>query len=261
MMKAPNYAKSKKALKLINDLADDSKNIWIIHYSCESFYETIEGKSPRIASIAVRNLQNGQTRSFSIQMWAERQSVNKENIMTSYDSIERIMLEDYFNHLRMHPTARYVHWNMRDSNYGFAALEHRLRVLGGDPFVIDDDKKFDLSRIFIDVYGISYISHPRLEKLMLKNNIAKKDFLTGEEEARVFIEKQFYKLHQSTLRKADVLSNLFERARNGQLKTNNKWWIFGYSRILYVGHLIADNKWVVLIGTLASIIGLILAVR
>jgi len=39
---------------------------WVIHYSCESFYDRPNGASPRITSIAVRKLDSGQTLSFSI---------------------------------------------------------------------------------------------------------------------------------------------------------------------------------------------------
>jgi hypothetical protein len=33
---------------------------------------------------------------------------------------------------------KYVHWNMRDVNYGFQAIEHRFRVLGGEPYIVED---------------------------------------------------------------------------------------------------------------------------
>ena len=55
---------------------------------------------------------------------------------------------------------KYMHWNMRDINYGFPAIEHRYRVLGGNPVIIDDDKKLDLARLLIDIYGVGYAGHP-----------------------------------------------------------------------------------------------------
>ena len=112
---------------------------------------------------------------------------------------------------------------MRDVNYGFAAIEHRSRVLGGTPVQVSEDRKFDLSRALVDLYGVGYIGHPRLEKLLEKNKITAKDFLTGKQEADAFDNKEFVKLHQSTLRKVDCLANLFERALNGTLKTNATW--------------------------------------
>jgi hypothetical protein len=73
---------------------------------------------------------------------------------------------------------RYLHWNMRDANYGFAAIEHRYRVLGGSPIIIDDDKKTDLARLLIDIYGVGYTGHPRLETLLAQNSIKTLDLLT-----------------------------------------------------------------------------------
>ncbi|GBR36572.1 hypothetical protein AA101099_0405 [Neoasaia chiangmaiensis NBRC 101099] len=48
--------------------------------------------------------------------------------------------------------------------------------------LVDDAKKFDLSRILIDIYGVAYIGHSRLEKLIEKNEIQSRDMMTGGEE-------------------------------------------------------------------------------
>lgn len=70
---------------------------------------------------------------------------------------------------------------------------------------------------------VGYISHPRLPKLLDKNNIRPKDFLEGGDEAIAFQNKEYIKLHQSTLRKVDVLSNIVDRCANNKLKTNAKF--------------------------------------
>lgn len=97
---------------------------------------------------------------------------------------------------------------MRDINYGFAALEHRFRVLGGEPFVLPEGKKFDLARALIALYGVSYTGHPRLTTLIEKNHIAHRDFLSGQEEADAFDAQDYIKLHQSTLRKVDICQDI-----------------------------------------------------
>ena len=96
-------------------------------------------------------------------------------------------------------------------------------MLGGTPIQIPEDRKFDLSRALINLYGVGYIGHRRLEKLIEKNNVTSKDFLSGEDEAVAFQNKEFFKLHQSTLRKVDTLANIFERTTNKTLKTNASW--------------------------------------
>ena len=98
---------------------------------------------------------------------------------------------------------------MRDINYGFPAIAHRFRVLKGEPVEIPESQLIDMARLLIDMYGVQYIGHPRLQKIMLKNHISDINFLTGAEEAEAFEKKEFVKLHQSTLRKVDVMANLW----------------------------------------------------
>ncbi len=190
----------------------DAPNTWVIHYSCESFYNRPNGASPRITSIAVRRLDSGQTLSFSIHQVAEERGVPFAEIEAHYDALERQMLGAFYAHVGGHRGMRYLHWNMRDINYGFAAIEHRFRVLKGEPVVVDDDKKIDLARLFIDIYGVGYVGHPRLENLLEKNSIKPRDFLTGPQEAEAFENRNYVGLHQSTLRKVDVIANIAQRA-------------------------------------------------
>ena len=221
----------------------NAANVVVIHYSCESFYDRPNGASPRITSIAVRNLSSAQTKSFSIHQIAEEQHVQFENISERYDVLERAMLDRFFDFLRTRSHCNWIHWNMRDVNYGFAAIEHRYRVLGGTPVQVSEDRKFDLSRVLVDIYGVSYIGHPRLEKLIELNKITVKDFMTGKQEAEAFDKKEFVKLHQSTLRKVDTLANIFDRASNKQLKTNSTWADRNGFKPAVVGEL-AKEHWV-----------------
>jgi hypothetical protein len=101
-MTAPNPKRQREAWHAIDELFVHSNNCWIVHYSCESFYERPEGNSPRITSIAVRNLATAQTQSFSIHQVAERKRVVLDEISNHYDELEKLMLEEYFEHLRQH---------------------------------------------------------------------------------------------------------------------------------------------------------------
>lgn len=213
----------KKAFSKMNEMTERPENVLVIHYSCESFYDREDGRTPRITSIAVRNLASGQTDSFSIHKVAEENGINIDSIPKYYDNLERTMLDRFFEFIGHHQDFMWIHWNMRDGNYGFAAIEHRHRVLKGNPKQIIESKKFDLARALIDIYGVGYIGHPRLESVIAKNKITDRDFLTGKQEADAFDDKQFVKLLQSTLRKVDTLANIFERTVNGTLKTNATW--------------------------------------
>jgi hypothetical protein len=213
----------KDVIQKMDRLLDTAQTALVIHYSCESFYDKTDGKTPRTTSIAVRNLSSGQTESFSIHHIAEERNAPFDQIHDQYDALERAMLDRYFEFVHTRQHYSWIHWNMRDANYGFAAIEHRYRVLGGEPVQIAEDRKFDLARALIDLYAVTYASHPRLESIMKKNKISDRDFMAGPEEARAFAEKQYVKLHQSTLRKVDVLANLFERASSRELRTNSSW--------------------------------------
>ena len=241
---------------MIDDLFATSANVWVVHYSCESFHERPQGRSPRITSIALRNLDSGQTRSFSIHQIAEKKRIQFDQIQEHYDNLEMEMLTEYFSHLRGHQGMKYLHWNMRDVNYGFQAIEHRFQVLEQDPYVVEDHNKFDLPRLLIDIYGIGYIGHPRMEKLVERNHITKLGFLTGAEEAQAFEDRNFSALHQSTLRKVDVICNIAGRVHGRNLKTNTTWWEMHGGRLRGVADWIMTHKLLTFSASIASIIGL-----
>ena len=127
------------------------------------------------------------------------------------------MLGEFYQFAEKHDRYSWLHWNMRDINYGFPSLEHRARVLGIEPFLIPEDKRVDLSRVLVDLFGVRYMGHPRLTKLIERNKITHRDFLDGQEEADAFEAKKYVKLHQSTLRKVDVFANILERTLDGIL--------------------------------------------
>jgi len=214
----------KKARREVEEIHKNENHVLIIHYSCESFYDRESGQTPRITSIAARNFASGQTESFSIHKVAELAVCPPEDIETRYDELEKKMLGEFYDFLESHASYDWVHWNMRDINYGFAALEHRFKVLRGKPKArLDESKKHDLSRINVALYGPSYIAHTRMKKLMEKNDIKALDFLDGAGEAAAFENKEFVKLHQSTLRKVDIISNILGRVIDGTLKTDANW--------------------------------------
>jgi hypothetical protein len=224
-MAANQFMRHRKAQAKLKEIFESADKAAVIHYSCESFYDLPDGRSPRVTSIAVRNLDTGQTESFSIHQRAElrRIPMTQADIEPYYNELESEMIQAFYDYVKLYPAKMYLHWNMRDKNYGFQAIEHRFRVLGGDPFVIEDSKKVDISRLFIELYGVSYIGHPRLEKLLEANKIEARDFLNGAGEAKAFVDGKYVDLHRSTLRKVDVLANLASRAYDEKLKTLASW--------------------------------------
>lgn len=87
--------KRRKSLEKLISLVDNATHALVIHYSCKSFYNIPEGRTPRITSIAVRYLATGQTKSFSIHKVAELNKVPFEEIEKEYNKLEKDMLSDF----------------------------------------------------------------------------------------------------------------------------------------------------------------------
>lgn len=244
----------KETLSSLNRIVSNSENLLIIHYSCESFFDIPDGRTPRITSIAVRYYAAGQTKSFSIHKVAEVEDISLQDIESNYDNLEKKMLGEFFEFVKHHQNCNWLHWNMRDINYGFEALANRYHVLDGVPVTIDNSRKFDLARMLKQIYGPNYIGHRRFEKLVEKNGITDSSFMPGETEAMAFQAKAYVKLHQSTLRKVFALSTIVEYIINGDLKTDAKWYeIYGVTP-QGMFNLINSTWWASLIYTIITLI-------
>lgn len=210
----------REAREQLAKISENCNNVLVIHYSCESFYNHPSGMTPRIASIAVRNLATAQTHSFSIHLVAERYTeLASRNINEEYEEFERKMLEEFYNYAKNHRNYTWLHWNMRSANYGFAALEHRYSVLGGEPFEIQESRRCDLAQLLDRLYGTDYIDPPHLENLIKKNSITNLDFLSGKDEAKAFEDDQYAEMHLSNIRKVAVISDIANRAADNTLIT------------------------------------------
>ena len=256
-MSAPNPKRQKKARRVLDEVFANTKHVRIIHYSCESFYDREDGSSPRITSIAVRHVETGQTDSFSIHQVAEKRKIASSDIEKHYDDLEKAMLSEVFDYLSKFHGYTYLHWNMRDANYGFQAIEHRFQVLGGTEdqlHVVQEDQKIDLARLLHDIYGSGYVGHPRLEKLLRLNSIAERGFLPGAEEALAFEQHRFVDLHLSTLRKVDVIQNIATRVHDRKLKTNVTWWQMRGGSVINVINWIGEHPLYTFVGGLVTLI-------
>ena len=245
--------KRNSALKRIAEIDQKAEHCLVIHYSCESFYDKTDGKTPRVTSIALRNLSSAQTESFSIHKIAEQQKIDFSCIESEYDSLEKEMLKEFYDYVSKNKNYTWIHWNMRDINYGFMAIEHRFKVLDGTPIEIPEERKFDLARALVYTFGIQYINHPRLENIIKLNKISQQDLLLGKAEAEAFTNKEFVKIHQSTLRKVDVLSNIFELLADGNLKNLSTWKdIYGLSFESII--TCVKQHWIISLITILSVI-------
>lgn len=215
------YSDYRKARRILKAIEEKPERYLIIHYSCESFYN-LNGRSPKIASISVRQFNNAQTINFSIHQYAEifDLPITEE----TYREIETQLLKDFYEFVDKKSDKFWIHWNMRDSVFGFHALEQRYRLLGGTPTIIDDDKKVDLAYLFKLQFGGGYIGNPHIEKLIERNDLMPKRFLSGKDEAIAFDNAKYNELSMSTSSKVNLFSSFITLTIDEKLKTDIPNW-------------------------------------
>jgi hypothetical protein len=255
ILNSPRLRERKEGFDLLNELLKDKVKCYVIHYSCESFI-TNHGKTPRVTSICIRNLKTAQTKSFSIHLQAQLAGIDFNNLSdTQYDSLEKDMLNEFSALVRMYPAHKWIHWNMRDSNYGFEAINNRIRILGGQSFEIADDFKYDFPIILGHIYTYGYEKNRpkgRLLNLAERNYITTQNTMTGTEEADAFDNKEYLKLHMSTLKKVDIIASIIHRVENDELIVFAKRkYIYGLTLPGCIA-LVKETPWLLI---LAGIIG------
>lgn len=252
----------RRGLKFIEGLAQSKDKSLIIHYSCESFFNT-HGRTPRITSICVKNRSNNSTTTFSIHIQAQ---ISKKDLCCltdqDYDDLEYQMLKQFFTYLKKHKTYRWIHWNMRNASYGFEAISNRYKILGGSSFTIEDQFKFNLPEILGLIYTYKFEKHEpngQLLNLAGRNHISARDALTGKLEADAFDNKDYLGLHMSTSRKVEVIDRILSLQEKGKLKVSAS--IFVSAGISPMGIIeIVRNNWLlfllytIIIGVLGSVL-------
>lgn len=206
---------SKNKTKLFID-----KKILFIHYSCQNLTDKNEELSPRITSIAVL-FKNGHTlKNFSIHYTAEILHITRDEIENKYDEIEKVMLSDFFKFAEGHYDHIWLHWNMKNINYGFEALEHRYKVLTGkEAYHISEENKGNLSKLIINKYGANCIDNPKMRNLMELNGGIHRDYLSGPDEVKAFENKDYFKMHSSTMCKVYWFSFIYNLLTMNKIKT------------------------------------------
>lgn len=197
--------------------------VFVVHYACESFDEQRGYASPRVTAIALRNLGTGATTSYSIHAEVEL-ARRRHGDVTGLDEAERILLARFYDFVARNPYATFLHWNMRDEKFGFAALAHRSALVGAEPVGIHESQKLDLSRVLVDVYGSGYAGKPVIETLARLNALSTTAFLSGASEAKAFAQGQYYSVLQSVLSKVAIIAEIAQRAADGTLQTEAGWW-------------------------------------
>lgn len=245
---------------IIKDLLANQRQVNVIHYSCESFYQT-NGNTPRVTAICVKNVYSNSSALFSIHLQA--QLTGKDICCLTqqdFDFLEKGMLDSFYKYVKTHKTSKWVHWNMANSVYGFDAIANRYKILGGKPVDIESQFRYDLSNIIPNLYSIEYeekANRGRLLNLATRNNINDKDALTGSQEADAFNQRKYLKLSMSTSRKVDIIYHILNKVLNGGLKVKTPLYkIYGLSIPGIIE--IVKNNWI--LSLVASVLLFVLGV-
>ncbi|NCN68023.1 MAG: hypothetical protein GW908_11465 [Thiomicrospira sp.] len=183
--------------------------------------------------------------SFSIHLVAEVNKVNKDGIHEHYDDLEKEMLVEFYEFVKSHHDFLWLHWNMSNINYGFETLAHRYKVLTGSVAPqLSDSKRFNLSTLIQAIYGWDCVEKPLMVNLMNLNDGRPRDLLTGLEEVEAFKNKEYVKLHKSTMCKVYWFKSMYYKLQNRKIKTahTNIW-----NRV----NEFMENPWVKLLGFVA----------
>ena len=190
-------------MKTLEELKQLQDKILILHYACTN----IERSPAVISSISVKNYSIGQTVSFSFE---------------NFDNEKNLLIE-FIKHMKQYQNPIIVAWNQKSPTYGIQHIQKRCRDhIIKDEFPINPEQVTDLDEVFTKKYGRGYVGDPKLRKLAEINNITLQYFVDGKEEIRLFYEKEYKKIENSTNRKVSVIADYLNDAFNDRLNIQSK---------------------------------------
>ena len=246
-----------KTTEQIHHIHSNSKNVYVIHYSCESFNDKT---LPKVIAISLRNLDSGQTHNFSIDKTAAVHNIPIEQINHQYEQIEKELLDDYFDFLRTRQTCIFLHWHMTSDKFGFQAIEIRYKHLGGDPVCINDENKINLAKLLIKQYGYENREKLKIDNLAKSNYQPRSDYLDGKAEALAFTYSNYNAISSSTQLKTLILTTIFHKLRTVELITGIKSNWYKKRAVARSIYKVVDNLFVSLIVIIITLAGFGIAV-
>lgn len=178
----------------------------VIHYACESWF-SVSDRPVTITCIAICSYPNKDESVFSL---TDHQTDPEKSLLT-----------EFYAHLQSDPDARYIHWNMNSSEFGFDAIARRYRFLfhSDPPVTVPHDRRYDLDDLIAFRYGANFADHPRLASMATLNDFKRRYFLSGKDEADRYAEKKFSDIRRSTTEKTYLIRFLYNHLRKGSLET------------------------------------------
>jgi hypothetical protein len=189
-------------------LRDSGSPIFAVHYACGNLYE-IRDQPPAVSAIGFAEIGTDYAEVYSV-------------IDRPQDG-EKHVLESYFTFLQDHAGARFVHWNMNSSQFGFHSLASRYAHVCGkeSPSYPAEDQRVDLDAVIKLGYGEDYADHPRLPSIADLNHLPRRYFLSGKEEAERLARGEHGGILRSLAEKVSLIAKLTRLVLDGRLETKH----------------------------------------
>jgi hypothetical protein len=197
------------------------RHAFVVHYACEGF----EKPDRRVTAIAARNLGTGATTCFDLETELRCAGIDPAKATDAdLNRHERKMLGSFYAFVRKHPDHFWLHWNMRDTTFGFPALQNRQKALGGRVAPIAEQYRVDLASRMIDLHGDNYADPKRrLADLAGHNGLASNYLIDGAAQAERLEDRDFASVTRSLVNRLDILYAIATKANEGTLKTRAPW--------------------------------------
>jgi hypothetical protein len=105
----------------------------------------------------------------------------------------------------------------------------------------------------MEKYGHDYVPNPRMVNLAHQNGPLPQGFLEGMQEAEAFKNKDFIRMHASTLAKVDFFRHVIILAQKGKLRTASRSWGVRVDRLL-------EGRTAKMLALIAGIVGALVAI-
>lgn len=230
-MKNNSINAHKEANIILNDYSKKKSDYIFIHYARQNCFEDAYEKGPRVISIVTMNAESGQTMVFSLRKISDAYGCNFFEINESEkDEIEKEMLQSFFEYVNRNTQKKWLHWNMKNNNFGFAAIEERFKNLGGQPIHFEENLLINISLLLKKKYGTYFAKDAfwngkimgKMYDIFCLNGISDTNILNGEQEIKEYILKNITSIEQSVLGKIKAFQAIVEKASDNDLKTRGK---------------------------------------
>lgn len=217
----------KEAKVFVDDYMKNKRDYAVIHYACQGFYSTTNQTYPRIVAICILFPQSMQKQLFSLTSLAEMQNIDLHTAdEIILDRLEKEMLKDFYDFVKKQKRDyKWLHWNMRDHFFGFAAIAQRyckLHQKKKAPFEFANDKQQNIAILLKQRYGENYAERPHQQNILRLNHMTPKNLLSGKEEADAYDRREFLAMERSLEDKVAAFAEILDRMGNNELKTKGR---------------------------------------